>query len=244
MRATQTAAALAMSLLLACGGGGGAPADAGSSSASEDDGLTPEHRAAIAAQQALHATLASRAATDANFRQASAKASQQLGVSAEALRFGDRTVGALLVLPHRKDLQAKLIALQDAVAPLGVTALLSRGMHVGKPMIALYPSADPWELARAIGLDGAGIEWQGAPLDCERLIGWAKDLRQRHPYRLLGLSHDTLLLRFEAPIADANKAEALARELTAICPIFEDEERPGELARQLQRARELTLFWD
>lgn len=103
-------------------------------------------------------------------------------------------------------------------------------------VLALVPSADPWDAIRAIGTAGPGAVVDGHGVDAQYLVGWLKALHETAPFALVGVGREYIELRFDGKVGDP---DTLAERAAAICPDLDLAQLTAEI-----RGGKLTLWWD
>jgi ankyrin repeat protein len=104
--------------------------------------------------------------------------------------------------------------------------------------IAVYPTADPYEILRANATNGANYD-----LGPEEIIAWLRDLQAKQPWELTAAGHDFVEGRFLDAVKEPQK---LARAMYKFCPDIVDQGVGSvkELATELARARKFFFWWD
>ncbi|MCG8652667.1 MAG: ankyrin repeat domain-containing protein, partial [Pirellulales bacterium] len=104
--------------------------------------------------------------------------------------------------------------------------------------VYLLPTDDLFAVLGAFGTDGINFE-----IDTQRMIAWLMDLHQRYPYRLVGVAHDGLEIRFDQSVDDP---ETLVGELLTICPAEDDEAQSIKWLRRRLKSKtpQVFLWWD
>jgi ankyrin repeat protein len=117
---------------------------------------------------------------------------------------------------------------------------LKRGWYVfaSNHHMGIYPTADKYEVLRAMGTNGANYN-----VSTERIIAELKAIEAEQPFVLLGVGPDFVSGEFTTPLENAR---SLAKRLYQLCPDMVDQ-GAGTLATaaaELKRTRQLFLWWD
>ena len=104
--------------------------------------------------------------------------------------------------------------------------------------IALFPRADPFEILRLVGTNGANYG-----IGSDSIVAWLRALGRDQPFVLTGIGFDWVEGRFTTDLRDA---AALARRFYSFCPDIVDQgtETIAALVDELRRSRHLYCWWD
>ena len=111
----------------------------------------------------------------------------------------------------------------------------------GEPeQVALYPRDDAFEVMKLVGTNGINYG-----IDSDSVVAWLDGLYARHPFAIVGISHDAVEGVFLPP-PDEEQARKLAREFNRFCPdiVTQGVGTTRALADELQRTGTLYCWWD
>lgn len=104
--------------------------------------------------------------------------------------------------------------------------------------VALFPRADPFEILRLMGTNGANYG-----IGADSVATWLRALERDQPFVLTGIGFDWVEGRFTTDVRDP---AALARRFYSFCPDIVDQgtETIAALVDELRRSRHLYCWWD
>ena len=112
------------------------------------------------------------------------------------------------------------------------------GIRNAPDRVALFPRADPFEILRLMGTNGANYG-----IGSDSIVAWLRALGRDQPFVLTGIGFDWVEGRFTTDLRDP---AALARRFYSFCPDIVDQgtETIAALVDELRRSRHLYCWWD